>query len=76
MFLRLTHFILEDRLSGLCTRLEAREINTFPFECSEERFGDGVIPTVALAAHTHCHAPFCQKGLVRGASVTLHPRSV
>ncbi len=68
--------VLEDRLSGLGARLEAREVHAFAFERSKERLGDGVIPAVALAAHTHRHVHFCQKCLVRMAGVVATPISV
>ena len=34
--------------------------NTFSFECSEEHFHDGVIPTVPFSAHAHCHFSLLQ----------------
>ncbi len=68
--------VLEDRLSGLGARLEAGEVHAFAFERCKERLGDGVIPAVALAAHTHRHAHFCQKCLVRMAGVLATPISV
>ena len=60
---------LKDRLSGRGPRLEAREINAFALEGSEERLGDGVIPTVAFAAHTHRDAHFRKQRLIRMAGV-------
>ena len=42
----------KDRLPGLCTRLEANEVNAFTLERSEERLGDGVIPAISFAAGT------------------------
>jgi hypothetical protein len=59
----------KDRLPGLCTRLEANEVNAFPLERSEERLGDGVIPTVAFAAHADRDAHFCKQRLIRMAGV-------
>jgi hypothetical protein len=60
---------LKDRLSGLCMRLEAREINAFALERSEERLGDGVIPAVSFPAHTHRDAHFRKQRLIRMAGV-------
>jgi hypothetical protein len=56
--------ILKDRLPGLGTCLEASEVNTFTFEGSEERFHRGIVPAVALAAHTHRHAHLGEQCLI------------
>jgi hypothetical protein len=63
---------LENNLSGLGMCLEAHQVNAFAFERSKGRLGDGIIPTVALAAHAHCR----QKRLISRAGILASPIGV
>jgi hypothetical protein len=65
-----------DRLSGLGTRVKGHTIHAFVLEGSEERLGDGVLPTIAFAAQTDGATHFHKQRLRRMAGVWTSPIGV
>src|SRR5260370_31368299 len=45
--------VIDDRLAGLCARVEVLAVHAFDLERAVERFHRRVVPAVPLAAHRH-----------------------
>jgi hypothetical protein len=56
--------ILKDDVLGLLTGLKDKARHALPFEGAKETLHDGVIVTVALAAHTHANALGDEESLI------------
>ena len=46
---------VHDLVLGLAPRAEAHAVKPFDLQRSEQRFGDRIVPTIALAAHRAFH---------------------
>ena len=56
--------VIKNALPSLCAALVMVVEYKFPFQCAEETFRRGIVPTVTRSAHAADHAEFAQQSLI------------